>query len=62
MESHRGSDSSTIQTLYDYLLRIEAQLVSVKDTGTAAIRTVHDELLTARQITAMEVNGPTGQQ
>ncbi|CAK0909368.1 unnamed protein product [Prorocentrum cordatum] len=49
MESHRGSDFTAIQTLHDYLLRVEAQLVVVGGPGTAAVRTLRDELLTARQ-------------
>eukprot|EP00959_Pyramimonas_sp_CCMP1952_P128183 2680756-Pyramimonas_sp.AAC.1 len=59
MESHRGADSRTIQALHDYLVRMEAQFVTVRDTGTAAVRTLHDELLMVRQTPPMEVHGPT---
>eukprot|EP00959_Pyramimonas_sp_CCMP1952_P277099 5792455-Pyramimonas_sp.AAC.1 len=46
MESHRGSDSRTIQTFHDYLLRMEALVVSVRDSGTPPV----------------EVRGPTDSQ
>eukprot|EP00959_Pyramimonas_sp_CCMP1952_P376033 7876048-Pyramimonas_sp.AAC.1 len=57
MESHRGADSRTIQTLHDYLPRMEAHMVTVRDTGIAAARTLHDELLMVRQTPPMEVRG-----
>eukprot|EP00959_Pyramimonas_sp_CCMP1952_P377904 7916122-Pyramimonas_sp.AAC.1 len=38
---------------------MEAQLVTVRDTGAAAVRTLHDELLMVRQTPPMEVHGTT---
>ena len=55
-ESNRGADSQHIKSLRDYLLAVEGQFTSARDAGTAAARTLHDEILILQRAPPAEVS------
>ena len=50
VESHSGAHSQHILELRNYLVSVGAQLESVRDTGTSAVRILHDEILASRPV------------
>jgi len=45
LQSHQGDESAIVNYLRDQMYRVEQTIVGVRDSGTAAVNTLHNELM-----------------
>ena len=58
LQSNQGDESATVNSLRDHMYRVEQAIVGVWDSGTAAVSTLHNELMAYKCQPATEVVQP----